>query len=654
MDADGKTLSGRTVTWSTSNAGVLKIDASTGVATAVAPGSAVVTVSCSKMSATASVTVTPGAPAKIRMGEGDQQSAPAGTKLPISPSVVVTDFDDFAVAGAHVTFTVASGGGSITGGDAVTDANGVARVASWTLGTSSVNNSLAATLNGADGNPVVFSATAQQIAPPIVLFGPPSAISIFAGDGQSAPANTAVPIRPAVKVTDADGKPVPGITVTFSMRSGGGSITGDQAVTDSTGIATIGSWTLGPGGGNSIFATLANVTGSPLVFVATATTTSSGGGSGGSGGGGGGSNNGPPVTIAVFAGDGQSAVTGMPVAVRPAVKITDANGVGVPGVAVTFSMRSGDGSISQPNATSDANGVATIGAWVLGTVGGNSIFATANGLTGSPVIFVATSTLPPNSVVRIITFGDSNTDFGFAGTNPIPVVAAYVSSADNRLPSSAPNSPYQLAGKIEARWRAQSTKTIVAVNHGISATSTGAGRTPRGAPNAQTQVDGISRFAGEVLGAAYPWSGGEPTNGFYTSGAIMRVQSFSPGSNDFVYVSMGTNDPAANMTPANTAANLEWMIDQWVNSGHSPDHFILTTLAPANGISAIPQINTLIRDLATKRSVRLVDLAARTSNDNGLTWTSSSDTVDGLHYSETVRDWLADQVVSYMLAIVPK
>src|SRR5205085_8665274 len=36
-DGDGKTLSGRTLTWSTSDAGVLKIDGSSGVATGVAP-----------------------------------------------------------------------------------------------------------------------------------------------------------------------------------------------------------------------------------------------------------------------------------------------------------------------------------------------------------------------------------------------------------------------------------------------------------------------------------------------------------------------------------------------------------------------------------------------------------------------------------------
>jgi hypothetical protein len=215
------------------------------------------------------------------------------------------------------------------------------------------------------------------------------------------------------------------------------------------------------------------------------------------------------------------------------------------------------------------------------------------------------------------------------------------------------NSPYQLAGKIEARWSAQSAKPITAVNHAISATSTGAGRTPRGAPNAREYVNGVSRFEGEVMGTAYPWSGGEPANSFY-AGPIARVRSYSPGATDFVYVSMGTNDPGASIPASMTAGNLEWMIDVWVNSGHGADHFILTTLAPVNGAgTAIQQINTQIRSLAARRGVRLVDIAARTSDDNGLTWRSSADNLDGVHYSEAVRDWIADQVVSIMRALVP-
>jgi lysophospholipase L1-like esterase len=224
------------------------------------------------------------------------------------------------------------------------------------------------------------------------------------------------------------------------------------------------------------------------------------------------------------------------------------------------------------------------------------------------------------------------------------------------MSASGGNSPYQLAGKIEARWSGLSAKPITAVNHAISATTTGAGRTLRSAPNAREAVGGITRFEGEVLGSAYPWSGGEMNTTFYPSGPIARVRAFSPGVNDLVYVSMGTNDALAGVAPEEIAANLSWMIDMWVNSGHAANHFILTTLPPNNGTDAVPRTNNLIRSLAAARGVRLVDLAARTSNDNGFTWRSSADVVpDGsnLHYTETVRNWIADQVVSIMLALVP-
>ena len=41
---------------------------------------------------------------------------------------------------------------------------------------------------------------------------------------------------------------------------------------------------------------------------------------------------------------------------------------------------------------------------------------------------------------------------------------------------------------------------------------------------------------------------------------------FVPGTNDFVYVSMGTNDSNYGIGDDQTAANLNWMIDQWVGA----------------------------------------------------------------------------------------
>jgi lysophospholipase L1-like esterase len=200
------------------------------------------------------------------------------------------------------------------------------------------------------------------------------------------------------------------------------------------------------------------------------------------------------------------------------------------------------------------------------------------------------------------------------------------------------------------------------MNHAISGTTTGGGgyggpnRRSTGAPQARTLVGGVTRFQGEVLGTKWPWSGGEPVNGRYVDGALRRVQAFTPTTDDFVYVSMGTNDAAAGIRTQQTLANLGWMIDKWVAAGNRANHFLLTTLAPCTSAcgEAFPTLNNGIRALATSKGVILIDLASYTSADNGRTWRSSSLHVgDGVHYSESVRDWLAERVVAAMRARVP-
>ena len=118
---------------------------------------------------------------------------------------------------------------------------------------------------------------------------------------------------------------------------------------------------------------------------------------------------------------------------------------------------------------------------------------------------------------------------------------------------------------------------------------------------------------------------------------------------------MGTNDSNAGLRAEQSAVNINWMIDQWLAAGHQIDHFILTTLAPRpDTFGAIVLVNVQIRQIAASRGVFLVDIAQRTSDDNGLTWRSSADHVgDKLHYSEGVRDWIATQVVAYLLTKAP-
>lgn len=86
----------------------------------------------------------------------------------------------------------------------------------------------------------------------------PSARSCAAhtGDNQTAQVGTAVPNPPAVIVRDKNGNPFAGTSVTFAVQSGGGTITKGTVVTGADGIATVGSWTLGPTAGvNTLQAT---------------------------------------------------------------------------------------------------------------------------------------------------------------------------------------------------------------------------------------------------------------------------------------------------------------------------------------------------------------------------------------------------------------
>ena len=87
-----------------------------------------------------------GTPTQISFNTNNNQFAPAGSTLPMNPSVIVTDGGGAPVQGVSVTFAVASGGGSITGpSPATTDVNGIAAPASWTLGPAPGKNTLTAT-----------------------------------------------------------------------------------------------------------------------------------------------------------------------------------------------------------------------------------------------------------------------------------------------------------------------------------------------------------------------------------------------------------------------------------------------------------------------------------------------------------------------------
>ena len=78
-----------------------------------------------------------------------------------------------------------------------------------------------------------------------------------------------------MKVTDANGNPVSGVSVVFTVTGGGGAIVPASpatVITTASGLAQVTSWTLGSTAGtNTLTATSGTLTGSPVTFTATGT-----------------------------------------------------------------------------------------------------------------------------------------------------------------------------------------------------------------------------------------------------------------------------------------------------------------------------------------------------------------------------------------------
>ena len=210
------------------------------------------------------VTVSP-VPSRIVVVSGNNQSGSTGTQLALPLVVQVLAADARGVGGVTVQFAT-TGGGSVSPTSAVTDTLGLAQTLA-TLSATAGTNSFTASVGAL--------ASASFTATGVGQVGPPANLTKFAGDNQSATAGTAVAVPPSVKVTDANGVPVSGQAVTFTVASGGGTVASGSTSTNAAGIATVGSWTLGTTPGtNTLTATATGTSITPVTFTATGTVAS--------------------------------------------------------------------------------------------------------------------------------------------------------------------------------------------------------------------------------------------------------------------------------------------------------------------------------------------------------------------------------------------
>ncbi len=196
------------------------------------------------------------------------QPANAAAATSIAPAIVVTAKDaGNNLAGSfvgNVTLSIGTNpGGSTLGGTlTVAAVAGVATFNNITLNQAGTGY----TLGAASG--ALTSAVSNTFN---ITTGTASAIAVSAGQAQSGLVSTLLSTPLAVLVTDANANPVSGTTVNWLVVTGGGSVSVASSVTNASGIATT-AWTLGvTAGPQSVSATAAGLTGSPLTFTASAT-----------------------------------------------------------------------------------------------------------------------------------------------------------------------------------------------------------------------------------------------------------------------------------------------------------------------------------------------------------------------------------------------
>jgi len=266
----------------------------------------------------------------VAINAGNAQSGTVGAALSTAISVVVRAAGTGSLASGATVFWVDSGDGSIVA-SSQTNGSGVAS-ATWTLGTFAGTQRVTATVAG--GGSVTFTATATAAAAATI-----AAVSVV---DQSAATSTAVGVDPSVRVSDVYGNPVSGVSVTWAVASGGGSVddTGGTT-TGSDGLATVTSWTLGASvGANSLTATSAGLTGSPVTFTASATAAA-------------------PATITVVGGGTQTGVVVGQSSSPITYRVKDSGNTALAGVTVSFS-RTGSGTLSASTGVTNASGDASV------------------------------------------------------------------------------------------------------------------------------------------------------------------------------------------------------------------------------------------------------------------------------------------------------
>lgn len=254
--------------------------------------------------------------------------------------------------------------------------------------------------------------------------GPPVTLAASAGNAQTATAGQTLLAPIAAKVSDAAGRGVPNIPVSFAVVAGDGEVLTTSGRTNGAGVITA-TWRVGVVAGSQqrVIATLLDTLTGALLDTAlfTATVTA-----------------GAPATIGIVSGSFQIGGVGQSLPEPLRVLILDQFGNGVAGATVTWAVVSGDATLANATTAANAQGFATNTVTLGQAEGDVQIRATVTGLP--PVTFGAVSR---RLTTRVATLSGSG--FGIARIPSNQVLVSLIDRGQVERVSTTPPTSNRLA-----------------------------------------------------------------------------------------------------------------------------------------------------------------------------------------------------------------
>ena len=392
-------------------------------------------------------TATVGPPAQLAIVTQPGSPTTSGNAFSPSPVIQVQDALGNAVAqgGIAVSVSITSGQSGASLENDVRNTNGSGRATFSNLRiTGPPDDDYVLTFTASFGGVPLLPVSTGNLT---VGAGSADRLVIITQPSGTAQSGVAFAQQPVVQVQDASGNPIAGSrTITAQIGQGSGSLIGSAtATTGSSSTATFSGLGISGAVGTKtiIFSSGALSPDESNAITLTA---------------------GPAASIAIQAGDDQTAGVNEAVPTPPAVIVRDASDNPVSGVTVQFEVTGGGGSVAPATVASGSNGVAAVTSWTLGPAAGeNTMTATAAGLNtvefnatasatptttslsadpasstdGDPVTFTATVSSGAGTPSGTVSFRDDGNEIGQGTLNGSGVATLVVALTEGTHPITA-------------------------------------------------------------------------------------------------------------------------------------------------------------------------------------------------------------------------